>query len=955
MLRVIAMTAALGAAVLGTATPALSRPATASLPALEISYRRHVLSNGLTLIVHEDRFAPLVSVSAWYHVGGKDEPVGRGGFAHLFEHLNFPPNHKGVLTNVGATADNAHTRNDYTNYFQTVPATALDTALWIEARRMGQMPEHYNQRKLDAEREIVEGEKRFVASRFPYAALETEVLWKETYPAVHPYSRSGMGSSEDLNAATLDDVRQWHERWQGAANAVLVVAGDVSSAEVLRKVEQYFGGFSSGPPVTRVSQWVAKMSGERRVTATRREVPDARFYKVWNVPGYATRDFTMLELATQILGDGPNSRLRRRLMTSERLASEVRVRLEPMELGSQVRISVALNDPEQLGAAELALNDELTAFLREGPTREELDQARVSLYSRLATSLERLDAGGGKSWYLAVGEMYAGSPGFYSQALTWQQAATPEDVRLSAQQWLSDGAFVLAVRPEPKYSVAASAADLKTAPAAVAPPALALPALQRATLSNGLKVAVMKRDNAALTRLSLLVDGGDAADAPGRAGTSRLALRVLKEYAQTLNSKLSGARIDESTTLDSSALSITTIASHFPESVALLRKALHAGSWRAQDLREAKDAFAAIAAQQERQPAQLALQAIAQAISGGNAAYESAMANRFDASALQSLGLDELRHQQRPWLRPDNATLLIVGASSLSEAMPVLEKQLGSWRVPKEANSSLDQHHGSERASSGVSQLPEQRLGSKPALAEANSALDTRRRSAQAADDSSSRLLGVRAPKRGRIYLLDVPGAAQTEIIAGRLADGRGGASYDRQSLLVDILDTRLSNTLRESLNLTYDVAVTLLPAREASPLTVRTVVRADGTVTALKAIAAELAALGNTNPVPADELNQMRRKSILALPGRNESPSDLIESLRTVLNFDLPDDYWNTYASRLDTITVEQLKSEAQSLLEPKQFSWVLAGDVKKFEAELRALGLAEVVLLGNDAKVQP
>jgi zinc protease len=217
---------------------------------IDIPYTKFVLSNGLTLIVHEDHKAPIVAVNVWYHVGSKNEKAGRTGFAHLFEHLmfngseNFNDDYFQPFERVGATDMNGTTSEDRTNYFENVPASALDMALWMESDRMGHLMGAVDQARLDEQRGVVQNEKRQNENE-PYGMAE-ELMTAATYPAGHPYSWTVIGSMEDLNAASVEDVQEWFKTYYGAANAVLVVAGDTDPQTAKAKVEKYFGDIPAG-------------------------------------------------------------------------------------------------------------------------------------------------------------------------------------------------------------------------------------------------------------------------------------------------------------------------------------------------------------------------------------------------------------------------------------------------------------------------------------------------------------------------------------------------------------------------------------------------------------------------------------------------------------------------------------------------------------------------------------
>ncbi|RLA26696.1 MAG: insulinase family protein, partial [Gammaproteobacteria bacterium] len=289
---------------------------TATAGNIEIPYQKFVLDNGLTLIVHEDDKAPIVAVNIWYHVGSKNEVPGRTGFAHLFEHLmfqgseNFDDEYLLFLQQLGATNLNATTWFDRTNYFETIPKNTLDTVLWLESDRMGHFANAITQAKLDEQRGVVKNEKRQSENQ-PYGKVWTFML-KQLFPNGHPYSWETIGSMEDLDAASVDDVKKWFETYYGPNNAVLSIAGDVNANDVLQKVEKYFGDIPPGPPLTKPLEWIPEHTVERRRSIQDR-VPQARLYKAWTGPRWGTDEAVQLSLATRILASGKSSRLYERL------------------------------------------------------------------------------------------------------------------------------------------------------------------------------------------------------------------------------------------------------------------------------------------------------------------------------------------------------------------------------------------------------------------------------------------------------------------------------------------------------------------------------------------------------------------------------------------------------------------------------------------------------------------
>jgi len=440
----------------GLAAPATAAAADPAAAEIDIPYKKFVLKNGLRVIVHEDHKAPIVAVNVWYHVGSKNEKPGKTGFAHLFEHLmfngseNYNDDYFKPFDRVGATGMNGTTNPDRTNYFQNVPTTALDMALWMESDRMGHLLGAIDQARLDEQRGVVQNEKRQGENQ-PYGKVR-QLITENTYPKGHPYSWSTIGSMEDLNAASLEDVHEWFKTYYGAANAVISVAGDVDAETVRKKMEKYFGDIPAGPPVVRQKSWIAKRTGTHRQILEDR-VPQARIYKVWNMPEWISADTDYLDVVSDVLGYGKTSRLYKRLVYDDRIATDASAYINPRELGGMFTMRATALPGQNLEKVEKAMDEELVRFLAEGPTEKEMSRIKTQYRARFIRGIERIGGFGGKSDILAQGEVYAGSPDYYKVRLERVRKATAQNLKGAANRWLSDGAFVLEVVPFPKYGV----------------------------------------------------------------------------------------------------------------------------------------------------------------------------------------------------------------------------------------------------------------------------------------------------------------------------------------------------------------------------------------------------------------------------------------------------------------------------------------------------------------------
>jgi zinc protease len=889
-----------------------------ALPDVAIPYEKHVLPNGLTLIVHEDHKAPIVAVNIWYHVGSKDERPGRTGFAHLFEHLMFngSENHDDEyfrpLEAAGATKMNGTTWLDRTNYYQNVPVSALDLTLWMESDRMGHMLGAIDQAKLDEQRGVVQNEKRQGENQ-PYGKVD-ELIAASTYPAGHPYSWETIGSMEDLDAASLDDVKEWFRTYYGAANAVVVLAGDITVAEAKAKVERYFGDIPSGPVVKRQQEWIAKMSGTRRALLQDR-VPQARIYKVWNVPGYRQPDFALLDLTADLLGGGKNSRFYKRLVYREQLATSVQASIGPFEIGSQLQVSATVKPGVDPRVVERALDEELAEFLRAGPTKEELDRVRTAGYANFVRGVERIDGDSGKSYILAQNEVFAGSPDFYKTYLGRLRGATPLDVRGAAQRWLSDGVFILDVVPTPDYHVAATGADRKSLPATGTPPGLELPPLERATLSNGLKVVLAQRHNAPLVQMDLIVDAGFAADSLATPGTARLAMAMLDEGTKTRDAlqiaaraESLGATLGVGSSLDHSFVGLSALSSRLAESLELFSDVILNPTFPESDFTRLKVQTLAGIQQEKAQPRGIAMRLLPKLIYGAGHAYANPLSGSGAEDSVNALRTADLRAFYERWIRPDNATLLVVGDTTLAQIQPLLEQRFASWRAPAAA-------------------LPKKTL-------------------AVTAKQGSP-----------RVFLVNRTGAEQSAILAGYAGPARSEPGYASLQTLNTILGdnfvSRLNMNLREDKHWAYGARSMLIAAAGPGPFLVSAPVQTDKTAESMQEIVKELRELIGSRPPSEAEIDFARKSLVLTLPGNNETADEVAGSYTEVLTYNLPDSYWNDYVSEVNAITATQLAAAAGRLVRPEELTWVIVGDLEKIEEGVRKFGFGEVTVLDADGKV--
>ncbi len=583
---------------------------------LDIPFQTFTLPNGLRVVVHTDRKAPIVAVNIWYHVGSKDEPAGRSGFAHLFEHLMFngsenaPGEYFAPLEVAGATDYNGTTWLDRTNYFQNVPTTALDMALWMESDRMGHFLGAVDQKVLDEQRGVVQNEKRQGENQ-PYGQADDEI-YRKLYPPSHPYHHSTIGSMNDLNAAALGDVQAWFRAWYGPNNAVLVLAGDVDVATAKAKVAKFFGDIPAGPTMPRVKAAPVQTAATRaRMTD---KVPQARIYRAWSVAGYADADLDRLDLLAQVLGGSRSSRLDKRLLFKEKLVDSVSARVQPFELASTFYIEADVKAGGDVSAVEKIIDEELARLLKEGPAAAELSQAVTTRRGGFVRGSERIGGFGGKADTLAECAVYAKDPGCFRRTQRSWADATPANVRATGERWLAKGGHTLVVTPgertvipeEPAVTPApftipapdsrfiTTASDVdrtRGVPKTSSFPELTFPAFTRTKLRNGTTVILAERRGIPVVQARYVFNGGYATDAPAKQGLASFTMSMLEEGAGNLDAlafadraESLGAVLDAAASLDGAHGTLSALKDQLDPSLALFADMLRRPRFDAQEI-----------------------------------------------------------------------------------------------------------------------------------------------------------------------------------------------------------------------------------------------------------------------------------------------------------------------------------------------------------------------------------
>jgi zinc protease len=882
---------------------------------IDIPYQKFVLKNGLTLVVHEDHKAPIVAVNVWYHVGSKNEKPGRTGFAHLFEHLmfngseNFNKDYFEPFERIGTTDQNGTTNEDRTNYFENIPSSALDVALWMESDRMGHLLGVIDKARLDEQRGVVQNEKR-QGENEPYGKVFS-VATPNLYPAGHPYSWEVIGSMEDLNAASLEDVKEWFRSYYGAANAVIVIAGDVDVKTAKEKVEKYFGDIPSGPPVAKHNVWIAKRTGEHRQQMEDR-VPQARIHKFWNVPQWGSADGDYLNLLGQVLSSGKSSRLYKRLVYDDQIATDVQAVASLSEIGGVFFIQASARPGESLAKVEKAIDEELARFRSDGPTPAELQRVKTEYRARFIRGIERIGGFGGKSDVLAKNLVHAGSADHYKTTLKRVADATAADLKGVANRWLSDGVYVLEVHPFPEYATEQTTVDRKKLPEAGPPPEVKFPELQRATLANGLKIILAERHSIPQVNFQMLFDAGYAADQFGLPGTGSMTFALLdggtsRRNALEISDELIslGANLEAGSDLDTSTVSMSALKENLDRSLDVFADVILNPSFPEEDFARLQKQRLAEIQQEKVQPISIALRVFAGLLYGKDHAYSNPLTGTGTEESVSRLKRDDLGKFHKTWFKPNSATLIVVGDTTMAEIKPKLERLFQSWQR---------------------GDVPTKNIGT------------------------------VLLPQKPFVYIVDRPGSEQSIILASNLAPPKANkdesAIETLNTLLGGNFTSRINMNLREDKHWSYGSGSFLFDARGQRPFIAYAPVQTDKTKESAAELAKELNGIMGSRPVVADELVKAQASLTLTLPGSWETMSALGTSIGNIVRYGLDDRYYDTYAGKIHSLKVGDMVPAAKMTIHPDKLVWVIVGDRAKIEAGIRALGLGEIRFIDADGK---
>lgn len=885
-----------------------------SIAPLEFTCKK--LPNGLRVYAMPDKNTANVSVTVWYDVGSKDDPAGRSGFAHLFEHLmfksttNLPPEGFDRLTEDAGGFNNASTWNDFTNYYETVPANHLERVLWGEAERMGSLV--IDDANFKSEREVVKEELRQSYLSNPYGKLLGLYLYQSGF-SVHPYGRPGIGSIENLDASTIEDVRAFHAAYYRPDNAILVVSGNFDETTLDGYVKKYFSGLTTPKrEIPRVTAVEPPRTEAKSYTVYEPNVPLPAVVVSWPSPDAASPDNAALTLMDAILLRGESSRLYQSLVYEQQVAADIGSNFDITAQPGIYALYAILSDGKTAEQGLAALKAEVAKMRDTLVTPAELDEARNEL---ITAALEGRETSDGRADDLARSVILYRNARASDELLAKLQTVTAEDIQRVAKAIMDDTKSVtinylpeamqkgapeatfadsptiqtskidIAAADIPVYTLAAEG-ERKLPPEAGPPVAAKVPGASEKTLANGLRVIVANKPGLPLISASLRISAGSAFDPAGKAGlasmTADLTTRGTKTRSATqIASEIEslGASIGAGSGPDATDVSISTRSDKVKQAFAIMADVVLNPVFAQAELDRARQQTLDGLDVQLTQPRAVGSLAINRAIFGAGP-YGGTPTKK----SIKSLTQPELAAFHAEKWRPDAGVLVIAGDVTPEAGFALAEEAFGAW--------------------------------AKPATPLA------------AAPPAGS-------PTAPRAVTLDMPKIGQAAVFLGRTGPSRLSDDYYATAVANNVLgggySARLNAEIRIKRGLSYGANASLAARKQEGPIIAAAQTRNEAVPQVVDLMLSEFTRLG-AEPIPDKELNA-RKAVIIGGFGRTvETTSGVAGQYSALAQFGLPLEKLQTYSNDINAVTAEQAQAAAKAYYDPANATLVVVGDASKF-----------------------
>ncbi len=883
------------------------------LPSLKIKEYR--LKNGLRVILHEDKSTPIVAVNIWYHVGSKNEVVGRTGFAHLFEHMmfqgskNYNEDYFKPLQEAGANI-NGSTNSDRTNYFEVLPSNFLELALFMEADRMGGLLDAMTQEKLDNQRDVVKNERRQRVDNQPYGTA-FEKIFANVYPQGHPYNWTTIGSLEDLTAASIDDVKAFFRQYYVPNNASLVIAGDFDEKLARQWVEKYFGPIPAGAEIKRPNPPMPKISGEIRKTFED-SVQLPRLYMVWTSSPAESADEAATDMLSSILSSGRGSRLQSNLIYGKQIAQDAGVFNFAQEVGGMLIVQSTARPGKSLDDIEKEILSEIERIKKEPPTTEEMARALNSLESQRVFGMQNVL---GKANQLNSYATFIGTPDHFQADLDRYRKVTAADIQKAANKYFTSDRFVMQFVPRKERAASQrnNAANRPTSapaktngenkdysanlPKPQPDPKLTLPSIEKHKLQNGLSVWLVKQNELPIVSMNLVVNSGGTLDPDDRAGLASMTASLIndgtgKRSAEDIANQLQsiGANLGSNAGWDFANVSLQTLTKNLDPALDIFADVITNASFPEKEVETFRQRSLVGLRQRRDNPNAIANVAFSKLLYGVKHPYGKSLGG--DEASIRAMTKAELEKFHSEYYRPNNSTLIVVGDTDSKTLLPKLEKAFALWKP---------------------GEIPKQ---SAP---------------------------GAGSFDAPGIYIVDKPGAAQSVLSIGQIGVDRSNPDYFSLLVMNSILggqfSSRVNMNLREEKGYTYGARTAWSFRRGAGPFEASADVQTAVTKESVMEFLKELYGIRGGIPVSQEELDYNKQSLIRRYPAGFETNGQIANQLSNLVVFGLPDSYFNNYIGSIQAVTLQDINRVANKYLNPEKMAILVVGDKNVIEPGLKEI----------------
>jgi len=905
---------------------------------ISIPFEKYTLPNGLTVVLHQDKSDPIVSVAVYYHVGSSRETEGKTGFAHLFEHMMFQRSENvgedEFFRNIqGAGGSlNGSTSQDRTNYYEVIPKNALELALWMESDRMGYLENTITKKSFAIQQNVVQNEKRESVDNAPYG-FNNEIILKYLYPQGHPYSWTVIGRMEDLANATVEDVKAFHRKFYVPNNAFLVISGDFESEEVKELVNKYFGEIPAGEPVEKREPMNVTLDSTTKLYHEDNFARAPRLTMVFPTVERYSKDSYALNFLGELLAGSKKSPMYRVLVKEKKLTSNVMARNSSQELAGSFTISVTANPGINLTDVEKAIFESFERFEKEGFSEDDLKKIKAQYETRFVTQFASVQ---GKAFTLAEYTMYTGDPGYYKKDLANIQSVTMDDVKKAYEKYIKGKNFVeTSFVPKGQVNLIAegsinagiqeedvtrqtrvSIEDLPEEPVIKTPtridrsvkpplgpdPEVTIPKPWKSNLSNGIRIWGIKHSELPLVSYSLVIEGGRMLESPEKAGLANLVATMMNEGTKNKTPEeledaigMLGASINVRADNEDISINVSTLTKNFEKTLALVEEMLLEPRWDEEQFALAKSRIINALKRNTASPDYLANRTLNKLIYGDNIlAYDLTGTEE----SVASITIDDLKDFYNRYFSPSVARFIIAGDIDQQKVESALAGLNSRWQA-KEIN------------------VPELKT---PA-----------------------------PPEKAQIYFVDVPGAKQSVIAIGTPSIPRSHPDFYPATVanykLGGSFNGIFNLILREEKGFTYGARSSFSGGRNYGAFTASSRVRTDATLESVTIFKTEMEKYREN--IPQDYVDFTKSALMKNNALRFETLNALVNMLNTMSAYNLPEDYIKQEEAFVKELTADKILEYARKYIDPGKMYYVVVGDAATQLKPLEKAGIGKPVLM--------